>query len=225
MTTEIIPDGIEFVENPEPRCPVILLLDVSSSMQGEKSQALNRGLVDFYLAIRKDQLASARCEIAIITFGSTAELVQDFVTANRFSPRELIANGTTMMAEGIDLALEKIDERKQQYRDNGINYYRPWLFMLTDGQPTDPPERIEAASNRLKRAESEKRVAVFSVGVGLANTARLRQMSVRAPLGLEGLRFGNMFAWLSQSISQVSRSRTGDEIDLDIEDLKSWAKV
>ena len=225
MITEIIPDGIEFVENPEPRCPVILLLDVSSSMQGEKIQALNRGLVDFYLAIRKDQLASARCEIAIITFGSTAELVQDFVTANRFSPRELIANGTTMMAEGIDLALEKIDERKQQYRDNGINYYRPWLFMLTDGQPTDASERIDAASDSLKRAEREKRVAVFSVGVGLANMARLRQMSVRAPLGLEGLRFGNMFTWLSQSISQVSRSRTGDEIELDIEDLKSWAKV
>ena len=46
---------------------------------------LNRGLVDFYLAIRKDQLASIRCEVAIITFGSNAELVQDFVTADRFS--------------------------------------------------------------------------------------------------------------------------------------------
>ena len=225
MTNEIMPDGIEFVENPEPRCPVILLLDVSSSMEGRKIQLLNRGLVDFYLAIRKDQLASIRCEIAIITFGSNAELVQDFVTADRFSPRELIASGTTAMCEGIDLALEKIDERKRQYRDNGINYYRPWLFMLTDGHPTDPPEQINEVSERLKLAERAKRVAVFSVGVAPANMARLRNMSIRPPLSLDEMKFSNMFVWLSQSMSRVSRSRMTDEIELDVSELMNWAKV
>ena len=225
MATEYMPKGIEFVENPEPRCPVVLLLDVSSSMEGRKIEELNRGLVDFYLALRKDQLASIRCEIAIITFGSKTELVQDFVTADRFSPRQLIAGGTTQMGEGIVHALEKIEERKQMYRDNGINYYRPWIFMLTDGHPTDPPEQLKAASESLKRAERERRVALFSVGVEFANMARLRELSVRPPRQLQELRFSDMFVWLSRSLSRVSRSRTGDEIKLDPEGLKEWAVV
>ena len=36
-------DMVEFVDNPEPRCPCVLLLDVSGSMTGSRIQALNNG--------------------------------------------------------------------------------------------------------------------------------------------------------------------------------------
>ncbi len=97
--------------------------------------------------------------------------------------------------------------------------------MLTDGHPTDPPEQIDEVSERLKLAEKEKRVAVFSVSVESANMARLRVMSIRPPLRLVEMKFGNMFVWLSQSMSRVSRSRMSDEVDLDVNELMSWAKV
>ena len=224
MTTELIPDEIQFAENPEPRCPCILLVDVSTSMYGDPIEALNEGLVRFKEELNKDQLASLRVEVAVITFGSAAEVAQDFVTADQFEAPNLVANGTTMMSAGIDLALDKIEERKQTYRENGIDYYRPWLFMITDGTPTEPQEVVNAASAKLKQAESEKRVAAFSVGVEGADMETLTEISPRRPLMLKGLEFPSMFVWLSQSMSRVSASRTDDEITLP-DGLEDWAAI
>ncbi len=225
MTTELIPDEIQFAENPEPRCPCVLLVDVSSSMYGPPINELNSGIATFAQELKADQLASLRTEVAIITFGSGAEMVQDFVTADQFQPPTLSANGTTMMSAGINLALDKIEERKQMYRDNGIDYYRPWLFLLTDGAPSETQEVVNAASQRLHDAENEKRVAAFSVGVEGANMDLLTEISPRRPLMLKGLEFSSMFVWLSQSMSRVSRSRTDDEITLDTEGLQDWAAI
>ena len=225
MTTELIPDEIQFAENPEPRCPCVLVVDVSSSMYGEPMDQLNNGIATFARELKADRLASLRTEVAIVTFGSGAELVQDFVTADRFEPPTLVALGETMISWGINLALDKIEERKRMYRDNGIDYYRPWLFLITDGGPTEEQEVVNAASARLKQAESEKRVAAFSVGVGFANMELLAQMSPRRPLMLKGLEFSSMFVWLSQSMSRVSASRTDDEITLDTDGLNDWAAI
>ena len=225
MTTELIPDEIQFAENPEPRCPCVLVVDVSSSMHGNKMNQLNSGIATFAKELKTDQLAALRTEVAIVTFGGHAEIKQDFVTADQFSPPTLVANGTTMMSQGVNLALNKIEERKQMYRDNGIDYYRPWLFLLTDGAPSESQEVVNAASQRLHDAENEKRVAAFSVGVEGANMDLLTDISPRRPLMLKGLEFSSMFVWLSQSMSRVSRSRTDDEITLDTDGLQDWAAI
>ncbi|MCY3543352.1 MAG: VWA domain-containing protein [Chloroflexi bacterium] len=225
MATELIPDEIQFAENPEPRCPCVLLVDVSSSMYGPPMNELNSGIATFAQELKADQLASLRTEVAIVTFGSTAEMVQEFVTADQFQPPTLVANGATMMGAGINLALDKIEERKQMYRDNGIDYYRPWLFLLTDGAPSESQEVVSTASQRLHDAENEKRVAAFSVGVEGANMDLLTDISPRRPLMLKGLEFSSMFVWLSQSMSRVSRSRTDDEITLDTDGLQDWAAI
>ena len=225
MTTELIPDEIQFAENPEPRCPCVLVVDVSSSMYGAKMDQLNSGIATFAQELKADQLASLRTEVAIVTFGSGSEMPQDFVTADQFNPPTLVANGVTEMSAGINLALDKIEERKQMYRDNGIDYYRPWLFLITDGAPTESQEVVNAASARLKQAESEKRVATFSVGVEGADMGLLTEISPRRPLMLKGMEFSGMFVWLSQSMSRVSASRTDEEIALDTDGLQDWAAI
>ena len=225
MTTDLIPDEIQFAENPEPRCPCVLVVDVSSSMYGAPMNELNSGIATFARELKNDQLASLRTEVAIVTFGSGAEMPQDFVTADQFTPPTLVANGATEMSAGINLALDKIEERKQMYRDNGIDYYRPWLFLITDGAPTESPEAVIAATARLKQAEDEKRVATFSVGVEGADMGMLTDISPRRPLMLQGLEFSGMFVWLSQSMSRVSASQTDEEIALDTDGLKDWAVV
>ena len=111
------------------------------------------------------------------------------------------------------------------YRDNGIDYFRPWLFLITDGEPTEEEAAVNAASARLRQAESEKKVAAFSVGVEGANMNVLARISPRRPLMLKGLNFSSMFVWLSHSMSRVSRSRTDDEITLDVDSLHNWAEI
>src|SRR5438270_910615 len=128
-------ENVEFAENPEPRCPCVLLLDTSGSMDGAPIAALNQGLQTFKDNLIKDPLASRRVEVAIVTFDSEVQVLQDFVTADRFPPPVLTAQGGTDMAGGIQTALGLIQARKTQYRANGVTYYRPWVFMITDGEP------------------------------------------------------------------------------------------
>ena len=206
---------VDFAENPEPRCPCVLLLDTSGSMQGAPIEALNQGLLSFKDELTKNPLASRRVEVSIVTFDSNINVVQDFVTADQFTPPILTAQGLTTMGAGIHKSLDLIQERKAQYRSNGVAYYRPWIFMITDGEPQgEPDEAIEQASRRLQGDETNKRVAFFSVGVENANMARLSQLAVRTPLKLNGLNFVEMFVWLSASMSAVSHSKVDEQVAL-----------
>lgn len=210
-----IEEAVEFAENPEPRCPCVLLLDTSGSMQGEPINALNEGLRAFKNDLIKDQLASQRVEVAVVTFNNFVDVIQDFVTADKFEPPILTAQGQTFMGTAINKALDMIQERKLQYRASGIAYYRPWVFMITDGEPQGEPEDIiERASWRIKDDEANKRVAFFAVGVENANMERLKSIVVRAPVKLIGLNFTDMFIWLSKSTQAVSHSNVGDQVAL-----------
>src|SRR5512138_3062163 len=59
----------EFADNPEPRCPVVLVMDTSGSMKGTAIKELNEGLRAFAAALKADRLASLRVEVAVIVFG------------------------------------------------------------------------------------------------------------------------------------------------------------
>ncbi len=221
ITQKVMPDTlqldevVEFAENPEPRCPCVLLLDTSGSMHGEAIEALNQGLLSFKDELINNSLASRRVEVAIVTFDSAVNIVQDFVTADQFQPPILTAQGLTNMGSGINKSLDMIQERKTQYRANGIAYYRPWIFMITDGEPQGELEQVvEQAAQRLQTDEANKRVAFFSVGVENANMMRLSQIAVRAPLKLKGLNFIEMFVWLSASMSAVSHSQVDEQVAL-----------
>lgn len=217
-------DRVEFDgTNPEPRCPCVLLLDTSGSMSGQPISALNEGLRVFKEELSEDSLAMLRVEVAIITFGPVT-VRQEFVTTEQFEPPVLEPTGATPMGTAINLALDKIDERKQVYKQNGISYFRPWVFLITDGGPTDG-DVWQTAAQRVREAESRNKVAFFSVGVEGADMGVLEQVSARQPLKLQGLNFREMFVWLSSSLGSggVSGSNPGDEVPL--QSPMGWAAV
>lgn len=208
-------DAVEFAENPEPRCPCILLLDVSGSMQGAPIDALNAGLKTFAADLAQDSLAARRVEVAIVTFASDVNVVGDFITADQFEPPTLAASGSTLMGTGIQKSLDLLSARKQVYREYGVAYFRPWVFMVTDGEPQGEERSIiEQASARIHEEEENKRVAFFAVGVQGANIEKLKSIAARGPLKLDGLNFRDMFLWLSASMQRVSQSKPGEQVAL-----------
>jgi uncharacterized protein YegL len=207
--------GVEFADNPEPRCPCVLLLDTSGSMRGEPITALNDGLRSFKSELVQDSLASRRVEVAIVTFGGDVKVVQDFITADEFTPPTLEASGLTPMGTAIQKSLEILEARKAQYKANGVAYYRPWVFLITDGSPEGESEQaIADAVRRIQADEAAKRVAFFSVGVQNADMNQLKAISPRPPLKLQGLHFVELFVWLSRSTQQVANSKVGDQVAL-----------
>ena len=203
-----MPIGLpEFVDNPEPRCPVILLCDTSGSMSGAPINALNAGLAAFREEVYQDEQASLRVEVALVTFGPV-RLAQEFVTIDNFISPQLKADGVTPMGQAIEYALDLLEKRKETYKNNGVQYYRPWVFLITDGAPTDSWHN---AAHQMRQAEMQRRLVFFAVGVEGADMNTLRQIAPpeRPPVLLNGLDFRSMFQWLSTSMKRVSSSQVG----------------
>jgi uncharacterized protein YegL len=217
---EQMPFGTDnFADNPEPRCPCLLLLDTSGSMAGTPISELNAGLVTFKDELAADSLAVKRVEVAVITFGPV-RVESGFHTAPNFFPPHLQASGDTPMGAAIQQGLDMVKHRKEEYRANGISFYRPWVFLITDGAPTD---QWQSAAAMVREGETSKSFAFFAVGVQGADMATLKQISIREPLKLQGLRFRDLFQWLSNSMKSVSRSTPGSTVP--IAPPSGWAEV
>jgi uncharacterized protein YegL len=146
----------------------VLLLDTSGSMGSRKNPSdpiskLNDGLKRFADDLKEDRRAAASVDLSIITFGGVVDHASDFVQARQFNPPSFDGSGGTPMGEAIEQALFKLRERKDFYKQRGENHFRPWLFLLTDGEPTDD---VSGAKRMLQENYDAKGMTFFSVGVG-----------------------------------------------------------
>ena len=229
-------DMVEFAENPEPRCPCVIVLNNCDWQSSESLAALNQGIQMFKRALENDPLASLRVEPAIVMYGwDEADIYEDFGTVDMFNPGALGSLysgwGGRKGAGPIGMALDMIEDRKRKYKDSGISYYRPWMLHIaacagcvrwsTSLGPSGASNEFDW--QRLNMAELNKEVAFFAVDVAGLGKELLAPGQIREPLQLKGLAFEELFLWLSNSMSRVSSSRPGDEVRLDVDGLKNWA--
>ena len=219
-------DQAEFADNPEARCSVVLILDVSGSMSHPPHDppisTVNSALVKFGEIIREDSVTALRADVAIIEFDHEARVVMDFTNGTDFQPPTLATKGGTKYSDAVNLALDIIEARKQSYRDGGIAYYRSLAYFLTDGVPEhDNDADLAQASARLHETEANRGVAFFSFviasegyGVDLTKLNNLAPPS-RPPKELTNMaQLDGSIEWLSRSATAVSNSQPGEGIRL-----------
>lgn len=201
-------------DNREPRQPLVLLIDTSGSMSGDLPDVA-QGVAGLRAALGRDAVARNRVELVVVTFGGEVTVHGDFGEAAVFEPPVLSAAGATPMAAAIEQALDLVDLKKRAYKESGLEYYRPMLFLITDGEPTDVARWPEAV-RRVRDAERAKKILLLCVGTKSANFDKLRDLTPdRTPLRLKEAQWETMFQWLSRSLQARSRSRPGEETPLE----------
>ena len=214
-TNNNLQSRIDLIENPESRLACVILIDTSASMNGDPIKQVSTGLRRFAEDINADELTAARADVAIIAFNHEHLVIQHFGQTLDAENMALHASGGTKMTAPLDTALEMLEQRKRSYVDNGIPYYRPIMMMITDGKPEhDTSAALNAVSNKIRTAEDTKKLTFFGVGTDSADMETLSMFSNLPPKTLRDTDFVSLFQWLSNSITAISHSQMGEEVNL-----------
>jgi len=213
--------------NPAPRCPVILLLDTSSSMSGRPIDELNQGLRQFIQETADDEAAGMSVELEVITFDNDADVAMPFTPISEVErePDELVADGMTSLGAALRLASSHLRERRNLYKRSGISSYRPWVVLMTDGEPND--DWVQAAGEMRQLGEEGK---IQYIGIEIGDDADHDTLcrilpSQPGPVKLKGLRFREFFRWLTDSLRSVSASAVSDQNNVKLGTIRTWADL
>jgi uncharacterized protein YegL len=199
----------------ERHMPVYLLLDTSSSMEGAAIEAVRRGVEQFQNEVARDSFARRVVKVGVITFASEARLVGDrLMPISEFEKPDLEASGVTR----LDLAFEVLFDSMN--RDSDVakavkggqkGDWKPAVFVLTDGQPTDHEGNVTddlwvpARNMVINRPRGQiKPSSIVAVGCGpnvVDDTLKKISTGVAFHIDKDSAAFVALFGWLSQSIT------------------------
>ena len=194
------------------RLPVYLLLDCSESMIGDAIESVRLGVETLLHELRSNPHTLETAHISIITFDSEArQIVALSEVADVQTPELMLAPGTAMGA-GIRLLCEKINAEVSKTTANQKGDYRPLVFLLTDGQPTDPADTL-AAINTL----TSPRIAnIYAIGCGdegdvdFSTLGKITDIVLKMN-DLSREAFAKLFVWLSSSVQSTSIDASNTE--------------
>ena len=197
----------------EPHLACVLLLDTSGSMTGSPIESLNKGLNDFIHQTAMDEMAQKRVDVSIIAFDDEPRIEMDWTPVSQMQPIQLTTGGMTAMGAAINLAIDKVKERNRFYAELGTPCFKPWIFMITDGCPTDS---IESAAERIREEENKGthgKLKFFALGVNNYDKETMFKLTKRV-MELENTDFSGIFNWMSESMCAISVSKVGENVPL-----------
>ena len=206
---------MEQARNKDQKCPVVLLLDTSGSMAGMPIEELNKALIQIKEDILNDTMLSNRLELGIVAFDDDARVERpiDLISLDTDLPI-LNIGGVTNLVAGMNKAIELVTDRKNFYKSNGEQYYRPFIVLFTDGAPTNTPEEIEELDQNIQKLFDEKRFIFLPFGVDgadmqllaklAAQTADERLKNIGTAFAMKDVtKFTEVFQFVSASISGI----------------------
>ena len=208
-------DDVKWMSERHVAC--VFLLDTSGSMNGRAIDELNKGITEFKRQTLNnstfDEHTKSCIDVAIVSFDSEVKIIQDFVPVDRMECPKLVTGGMTCMGEALSIGMDMVNERKRVYRELGTPYYRPWIFCITDGYPTDDYIRV---AEQLKEMERNNGVLGYCVGVSGFSKDLMSQIFEKERIfELTDLNFTSLFQFVSNSLGAIRNSdpSAGNSID------------
>ena len=196
--------------NYEQKCLCVLVLDTSGSMNADNAIGqLNQGLQTFKSQIMNDETARDRLEIAIVSFNSEIKVELQPSLISEIEMPTLKASGQTQLVRAIEEAQQVIKDRKDYYKSKGLTYYRPWIVVMTDGDPYPANQDIDGIAQKMQEDSDAKKYGFFMIGVGneVHDDVLSKLTTSQFPaMRMDAVNFAEFFQWLSASATVVVNS-------------------
>ncbi len=183
------------------RLPVYLLLDCSGSMFGEPIEAVKNGVQVLVSTLRQDPYALETAYLSIITFDSNARQLTPLTELSAFQQPDLQASGCTALGEALTLLSNRADQEVAKTTPEKKGDWKPLVFIMTDGEPTDDVQKGIADFKKRKWGM----VVACAAGAG-ANTETLKKITecVVSLDTADSATIKAFFKWVSASVSAGS---------------------
>ena len=184
------------------RLPVYILIDTSGSMHGEPIEAVRNGLQVLISSLRQDPYALETAYISVITFSSSAKQLIPLTELMSFQIPEVNASGTTALGGALNLLVDSINNEVKTGSAEQKGDWKPVVFLLTDGAPTDD---VDKGIQQLKNAKFGTFVAC-AAGPGADTNTLKRITEIVVSLDTaDANSIKSFFQWVSSSISVSSQ--------------------
>ncbi|ENA1795375.1 VWA domain-containing protein [Flavobacterium psychrophilum] len=188
------------------RLPVYLLLDTSGSMSGEPIEAVKNGVQIMISSLRQNPQAIETAFLSVITFDSTAQQIIPLTDLASFQMVDIKATGVTALGEALKLVAHKIDTEVQKTTTEQKGDWKPLVFIMTDGIPTDD---WQSGLNEFKKSKVAFTVACAAGSGADANILKQVTDNVVSLDTADSASIGKFFQWVTASIG-VSSTKVED---------------
>jgi uncharacterized protein YegL len=186
---------------------------------------LTEGINEFYSEIKSDQATRYSAEIAIVSFDSEAHKVQDFKLIDSINGTPSFSTGKKGdIGLGVSAALQLLQERKNKYKENGVEYYQPWLIIISDGHSTGEngaivQQNLESSHKTALELEANKKLTIIPVYCGFSKDGKDDEKAIRELGGysknnpvqsINKITFSHFFKWLGKSVSAIPSGEAQD---------------
>ncbi len=229
----------DLIYNTASRIPICFCVD--TTLEKNVLIEIEKSMMSMHSYMKDRDAVREGTEVAVVSFDNLSKVVFDYKCYDQFDGIELNNNhlGSDFgdVASGIINSIDLLSTRKKLYNAHGVEYYKPWLVIITDGKPIPKicRKKTLAARKKLLALEKAKKVTIIniylnddSISSNLTDiTNKMKEKTGKLSKAFEPQiirqnKIDNFFKWFAKAIELTAVS---DEIKLDFTGLTDWEDI